>query len=81
MLAYVPEELEPAPALVVALHRCTQIADAFDQGTGWSTLPDRLDFVVICPEQQPITIPRIASHGFCQEIRRAIAARRCPSGK
>ena len=58
MHAYVPNELAPAPALVVALHGCTQNADAFDQGTGWSTLADRLGFVVIYPEQQSANNPK-----------------------
>jgi poly(hydroxyalkanoate) depolymerase family esterase len=42
----------------VALHGCTQTADAFDYGTGWSTLADRLGFVVIFPEQQPSNNPQ-----------------------
>jgi poly(hydroxyalkanoate) depolymerase family esterase len=58
MQAHVPNELAPAPALVVALHGCTQSADAFDQGTGWSTLADRLGFVVIYPEQQSANNPK-----------------------
>lgn len=53
MLAYVPDHLPPAPALVVALHGCTQTAAAYDHGTGWSTLADRHGFVVVYPEQQP----------------------------
>src|SRR5215467_5757919 len=53
MLAYVPNRLPHRPALVVALHGCTQTADGYDHGTGWSTLADRLGFVVIYPEQQP----------------------------
>jgi poly(hydroxyalkanoate) depolymerase family esterase len=52
MLAYVPDRLPPRPALVVALHGCTQTAAGFDLGTGWSMLADRLGFVVIYPEQQ-----------------------------
>ncbi len=58
MHAYVPNELAPAPALVVALHGCTQHADAFDQGTGWSTLADRAGFMVIYPEQQSANNPK-----------------------
>ena len=58
MHAYVPDDLAPAPALVVALHGCTQNANVFDQGTGWSTLADRLGFVVIYPEQQAANNPK-----------------------
>lgn len=53
LLAYVPDHLPPKPALVVALHGCTQTAAGYDHGTGWSTLADRHGFVVIYPEQQP----------------------------
>lgn len=52
MLAYVPDSLPPKPALVVALHGCTQTAAGYDHGTGWSTLADRHGFAVIYPEQQ-----------------------------
>jgi poly(hydroxyalkanoate) depolymerase family esterase len=52
MLAYVPDHLPPEPALVVALHGCTQTAAGYDHGTGWSTLADHHGFVVIYPEQQ-----------------------------
>src|SRR6516165_2296983 len=57
MLAYVPDRLPHTPALVVALHGCTQTADGYDHGTGWSTLAGRLGFVVIYPEQQASNNP------------------------
>ncbi len=37
-------------ALVVALHGCTQTADAY-QGTGWSAAADAYGFVVLYPQQ------------------------------
>jgi poly(hydroxyalkanoate) depolymerase family esterase len=58
MHAYVPDALAATPALVVALHGCTQSANSFDRGTGWSTLADRLGFVVIYPEQQAANNPK-----------------------
>jgi poly(hydroxyalkanoate) depolymerase family esterase len=58
MHAYVPGRLPRMPALVVALHGCTQTADGYDHGTGWSTLADRLGFVVVYPEQQPSNNPQ-----------------------
>lgn len=58
MLAYVPDRLTSTPGLVVALHGCTQTADTYDHGTGWSTLADRLGFVVIYPQQQPSNNPQ-----------------------
>ncbi|MGE0769111.1 MAG: PHB depolymerase family esterase [Hyphomicrobiaceae bacterium] len=58
MHVYVPDGVGPSPALVVALHGCTQTADAYDQGTGWSDLADRLGFVLVFPEQQPANNPK-----------------------
>jgi poly(hydroxyalkanoate) depolymerase family esterase len=58
MLAHVPDPMPRMPALVVAIHGCTQTADAYDYGTGWSALADRLGFVVIYPEQQPSNNPQ-----------------------
>lgn len=58
MRAYVPNSVPRMPSLVVALHGCTQTADEFDHGTGWSTLADGLGFVVIYPEQQPSNNPQ-----------------------
>jgi poly(hydroxyalkanoate) depolymerase family esterase len=58
MHAYVPKDVAAAPALVIALHGCTQTADSYDQGTGWSDLADRLGFVLVFPEQQPANNPK-----------------------
>jgi poly(hydroxyalkanoate) depolymerase family esterase len=58
MHAYVPDGIGPSPPLVVALHGCTQTADSYDQGTGWSDLADRLGFILIFPEQQPANNPK-----------------------
>ena len=44
--------------LVVALHGCSQTADEYDRGTGWSVLADRLGFAVVYPEQQPANNPK-----------------------
>jgi poly(hydroxyalkanoate) depolymerase family esterase len=58
MFVYAPEHLPPRPPLVVALHGCSQSADEFDYGTGWSRLADSLGFVVLYPQQQPANNPR-----------------------
>lgn len=58
MHIYVPDGVGPSPALVVALHGCTQTADSYDQGTGWSVLADRLGFILVFPEQQPANNPK-----------------------
>ena len=49
---YVPDRVARHPALVVVLHGCTQNADAYDVGSGWSQLADRHGFVVLLPEQR-----------------------------
>jgi len=57
MFAYAPEHLPPKAPLVVALHGCTQTADEYDHGTGWSSLSDSLGFAVVYPQQQPANNP------------------------
>jgi poly(hydroxyalkanoate) depolymerase family esterase len=58
MFAYAPQNLPPVAPLVVVLHGCTQTADEYDYGTGWSSLADELGFAVIYPQQQPANNPR-----------------------
>jgi poly(hydroxyalkanoate) depolymerase family esterase len=58
MFAYAPQHLPPAAPLVIALHGCTQTADEYDYGTGWSSLADKFGFAVIYPQQQPANNPR-----------------------
>ena len=53
MFVYAPEHLPSKAPIVIALHGCTQTADEYDHGTGWSSLADSLDFAVIYPQQQP----------------------------
>jgi poly(hydroxyalkanoate) depolymerase family esterase len=52
MLSFVPEHLQPAPALVVVLHGCGQTAAGYDLGTGWSMLAKHYGFALLMPEQQ-----------------------------
>jgi poly(hydroxyalkanoate) depolymerase family esterase len=58
MHVYVPDGIDPSPPLVIALHGCTQTADAYDHGGGWSDLADRLGFMLVFPEQQPANNPK-----------------------
>jgi feruloyl esterase len=58
MFAYAPQHLPPSAPLVIALHGCTQSADEYDYGTGWSSLADKLGFAVVYPQQQPANNPR-----------------------
>src|SRR6476619_4848382 len=57
MFAYAPEHLPPKAPLVVARHGCTQTADEYDHGTGWSSLSDSLGFAVVYPQQQTANNP------------------------
>jgi poly(hydroxyalkanoate) depolymerase family esterase len=58
MLAYAPEHLPPKAPLVLALHGCTQTAEEYDHGAGWSSLADSLGFAVVYPQQQPANNPQ-----------------------
>lgn len=58
MFAYVPERLARSPAMVVALHGCTQSAQVYDRGSGWSKLAEAHGFVVVYPEQQRSNNPQ-----------------------
>ncbi len=52
MFVHAPEQLGPKPGLVVVLHGCTQTAQAYDYGSGWSTLADAHGFALLYPEQK-----------------------------
>lgn len=52
MLSFVPDSLQPTPALVVVLHGCGQTAAGYDLGAGWSTLAKHYGFALLMPEQQ-----------------------------
>ncbi len=54
MLVHAPEQLGPKPGLVVVLHGCTQTAQAYDHGSGWSTLADAHGFALLYPEQKSV---------------------------
>ncbi|SDE33608.1 extracellular catalytic domain type 1 short-chain-length polyhydroxyalkanoate depolymerase [Glycomyces harbinensis] len=49
MYLYVPDNVDPEPALVVALHYCTGSGPAFHSGTEWAQLADQHGFVVLYP--------------------------------
>jgi feruloyl esterase len=52
LLAFVPDDLPPEPALVVALHGCNQTAAAYGIGSGWLALAAREGFILCLPEQR-----------------------------
>ncbi len=53
MFSFAPDNLQPAPGLVVVLHGCGQTAAAYDLGAGWSTLAKHYGFALLMPQQQP----------------------------
>lgn len=54
MYEYVPAALPASPAVVVALHGCTQTATAYYQSSGWRKYADRDRFVLVFPEQRTV---------------------------
>lgn len=49
---FIPTTGQARAALVVVLHGCTQTAEGYDHGTGWTHLAERHGFAVLYPEQQ-----------------------------
>src|ERR1700734_401763 len=84
MFSFVPDELQPKPALVVVLHGCGQTASGYDLGAGWSRLATRYGFALLMPEQQASNNPNgcfnwfnpndtAPDHGEACSIRQMIA--------
>ena len=49
MYLYVPDNVDPNPAMVVGIHWCGGDANAFYSGTEWARLADQYGFVVVYP--------------------------------
>lgn len=49
---FLPSITTPKTPLVVALHGCTQTAEGYAAGSGWSQLAEKRGFAVLYPEQQ-----------------------------
>lgn len=64
---YTPRDLADGAALVVVLHGCTQTAEGYDRGAGWSRLADELGFVLLFPEQQRANNPNLCFNWFVPE--------------
>ena len=64
MWTYVPETCRPGAPLVIVLHGCTQTADGYHHGAGWSTLADRHGFALLLPEQQRANNPNNCFNWF-----------------
>ena len=67
MFVYAPQGLPPHAPLVIALHGCTQTADEYDRGSGWSSLAERLGFAIVYPEQQPANNPKNCFSWFLRD--------------
>jgi len=61
---YIPAQVAQKPALVVVLHGCTQTADGYDHGAGWSQLADDHGFILLFPEQQRSNNPNLCFNWF-----------------
>jgi poly(hydroxyalkanoate) depolymerase family esterase len=51
-------------ALVVVLHGCTQTAQGYDKGSGWSELAAEYGFAVLFPEQRRANNPNLCFNWF-----------------
>lgn len=67
MFAFVPEQRQQPPALVVVLHGCGQTAASYDLGAGWSTLARHYGFALLMPEQRPANNSRGCFNWFLPE--------------
>lgn len=61
---HVPADLPAGAPLVVVMHGCTQSAEAYHRGSGWSALADRFGFAVLYPEQQRTNNPNLCFNWF-----------------
>lgn len=61
---HIPAQIASKPALVVVLHGCTQTAEGYDRGAGWSQLADDHGFILLFPEQQRGNNPNLCFNWF-----------------
>jgi poly(hydroxyalkanoate) depolymerase family esterase len=68
MYLYVPDNVAPRPAVVVAVHWCGGSGPAMYSGTQYASLADRLGFIVIYPS--------VTRSSLCWDVSSAAALRR-----
>jgi poly(hydroxyalkanoate) depolymerase family esterase len=69
--AYLPEAHRKPQALVVVLHGCLQDADAVARLSGWNSLAEQQNFIVLYPQQTSSNNPNKCFNWFLEEdIRR-----------
>jgi poly(hydroxyalkanoate) depolymerase family esterase len=49
---FMPAIMAPRTPLVVVLHGCTQTAESYDHGSGWTELAEKKGFALLFPEQR-----------------------------
>ncbi len=52
LFSYVPEDVGPGAAMVVVLHGCGQSADEYVTLSGWQTVADDYEFLLVAPQQE-----------------------------
>jgi len=67
---YLPDGLSAAAPLVVVLHGCTQTADQYDLGAGWSAVAEEYGFALLYPQQQPANNPNLCFNWFLPQDNR-----------
>lgn len=68
---FVPDGLPAGAPLVVVLHGCTQTAEGYDQGAGWSAVAEEHGFALLYSEQQRSNNPNLCFNWFLpQDSRR-----------
>lgn len=61
---WLPSAVEGPIPLVVVLHGCTQTADAYDHGAGWSRLAQEQGFALLYPQQTRANNPNLCFNWF-----------------
>jgi len=61
---HIPENLPAKAPLVVVLHGCTQTAEDYDRGSGWSQIADQQQFALLFPEQKRANNPNLCFNWF-----------------
>lgn len=61
---YISNSFAKGAPLVVVLHGCTQSADSYDRGAGWSKAADDHGFALLFPEQQRTNNPNLCFNWY-----------------
>lgn len=64
---YVPDSYSRGAPLIVVLHGCTQSADSYDLGAGWSNAADEHGFALLFPEQRRANNANLCFNWFLDE--------------